>query len=47
MKLQMIRQKQDEEKKKLIDLRTLLRSTPDFDRVEVSAAAFLFVLALS
>lgn len=36
MKLQAIRQKQDEEKKKLIELRTLLRSTPDFDRVEVS-----------
>jgi Arf-GAP/SH3 domain/ANK repeat/PH domain-containing protein len=35
MKLQAIRQKQDEEKKKLIELRTLLRSTPDFDRVEV------------
>lgn len=35
MKLQAIRQKQDEEKKKLVDLRTLLRSTPDFDRVEV------------
>jgi hypothetical protein len=34
MKLQAIRQKQDEEKKKLIELRTLLRSTPDFDRVE-------------
>lgn len=36
IKLQAIRQKQDEEKKKLIELRTLLRSTPDFDRVEVS-----------
>lgn len=36
LKLQAIRQKQDEEKKKLIELRTLLRSTPDFDRVEVS-----------
>lgn len=35
MKLQQIRQKQDEEKKKLIELRTVLRSTPDFDRVEV------------
>ena len=35
MKLQAIRQKQDEEKKKLIELRTVLRSTPDFDRVEV------------
>jgi hypothetical protein len=35
MKLQAIRQKQDEEKKKLVELRTLLRSTPDFDRVEV------------
>lgn len=35
MKLQAIRQKQDEEKKKLIELRTLLRSQPDFDRVEV------------
>lgn len=35
MKLMAIRQKQDEERKKLIELRTLLRSTPDFDRVEV------------
>lgn len=35
-KLQAIRQKQDEEKKRLVELRTLLRSTPDFDRVEVS-----------
>jgi Arf-GAP with SH3 domain, ANK repeat and PH domain-containing protein len=39
MKLQAIRQKQDEEKKKLVELRTLLRSTPDFDRVEVSGIA--------
>lgn len=36
-KLQAIRQKQDEEKKRLVELRTLLRSTPDFDRVEVSS----------
>lgn len=35
-KLQNIKQKQDEERKKLLDLRTLLRSTPDFDRVEVN-----------
>lgn len=41
LKLQAIRQKQDEEKKKLIELRTLLRSTPDFDRVEVN-----FVIAM-
>lgn len=34
VKLQAIRQKQDEERKKLLELRTLLRSTPDFDRVE-------------
>ncbi|GAB0092607.1 SH3 domain [Sergentomyia squamirostris] len=33
-KLQSIRQKQDEERKRLLELRTLLRSTPDFDRVE-------------
>lgn len=35
-KLQSIKQKQDEERRKLLDLRTLLRSAPDFDRVEVS-----------
>ena len=34
LKLQTIRQKQDEERRKLLELRTLLRSTPDFDRVE-------------
>lgn len=34
-KLQSIKTKQDEERKKLLELRTLLRSTPDFDRVEV------------
>ncbi|XP_055701088.1 arfGAP with SH3 domain, ANK repeat and PH domain-containing protein isoform X1 [Phlebotomus papatasi] len=33
-KLQSIKQKQDEERKRLLELRTLLRSTPDFDRVE-------------
>lgn len=32
--LQDIKQKQDEERKRLVELRTLLRSTPDFDRVE-------------
>lgn len=41
MKLHAIRQKQDEERKKLIELRTLLRSTPDFDRVEVRTAHFV------
>lgn len=41
MKLHAIRQKQDEERKKLIELRTLLRSTPDFDRVEVRIAHFV------
>lgn len=35
-KLQNIKQKQDEERRRLSELRTLLRSTPDFDRVEVS-----------
>jgi Arf-GAP with SH3 domain, ANK repeat and PH domain-containing protein len=34
-KLQAIKQKQDEERKNLIELRTVLRSTPDFERVEV------------
>lgn len=34
LKLQTIKQKQDEERKQLLELRTLLRSTPDFDRVE-------------
>lgn len=52
MKLQAIRQKQDEEKKKLIELRTLLRSTPDFDRVEVTFLSFtsvgvVFIISLS
>lgn len=41
MKLHAIRQKQDEERKKLIELRTLLRSTPDFDRVEVRITHFV------
>lgn len=35
-KLQAIKLKQDDERKKLLELRTLLRSTPDFDRVEVN-----------
>lgn len=35
-KLNSIKQKQDEERRKLLDLRTLLRSAPDFERVEVS-----------
>lgn len=35
-KLQAIRLKQDEEKKKLVDLRLLLRSAPDLERTEVS-----------
>lgn len=35
-KLQNIKQKQDEERRRLLELKTLLRSTPDFDRVEVS-----------
>lgn len=34
-KLQAIRLKQDEEKKKLVDLRLLLRSAPDLERNEV------------
>lgn len=34
-KLQSIKQKQDEERRKLLELRTLLRSAPDFDRIEV------------
>lgn len=33
-KLQDIKQNQDEERKRLLELKTLLRSTPDFDRVE-------------
>lgn len=33
--LQSIKQKQDEERRRLLELRTLLRSAPDFDRVEV------------
>lgn len=36
-KLQSIKQKQDDERRKLVELRTLLRSAPDFDRVEVRA----------
>lgn len=35
-KLNSIKQKQDDERRKLLDLRTLLRSAPDFDRVEVN-----------
>lgn len=35
-KLNSIKQKQDDERRKLLDLRTLLRSAPDFERVEVS-----------
>ncbi|XP_058456104.1 arfGAP with SH3 domain, ANK repeat and PH domain-containing protein [Malaya genurostris] len=34
VKLHTIRHKQDEERRKLLELRTLLRSSPDFDRVE-------------
>lgn len=34
-KLQNIKQNQDDERRKLLELRTLLRSAPDFDRVEV------------
>ncbi|XP_055605216.1 arfGAP with SH3 domain, ANK repeat and PH domain-containing protein [Uranotaenia lowii] len=34
IKLQTIRHKQDEERRKLLELRALLRSSPDFDRVE-------------
>jgi len=30
----MIKQKQDEDRRNLLDLRTLLRSTPDFERTE-------------
>ncbi|XP_055840542.1 arfGAP with SH3 domain, ANK repeat and PH domain-containing protein isoform X1 [Episyrphus balteatus] len=33
-KLQCIKQKQDDDRRSLLDLRTLLRSTPDFERVE-------------
>ncbi|XP_037953322.1 arfGAP with SH3 domain, ANK repeat and PH domain-containing protein [Teleopsis dalmanni] len=33
-RLQTIKQKQDEDRRSLLDLRTLLRSTPDFERVE-------------
>ncbi|XP_012162223.1 arfGAP with SH3 domain, ANK repeat and PH domain-containing protein isoform X1 [Ceratitis capitata] len=33
-KLQLIKQKQDEDRRSLLDLRTLLRSTPDFERAE-------------
>lgn len=47
MKLHAIRQKQDEERKKLIELRTLLRSTPDFDRVEVGITYFVSELSIS
>lgn len=39
-KLQSIRQKQDDERRKLLELRTLLRSAPDFDRVEVCIKLF-------
>lgn len=39
-KLQAIRLKQDEEKKKLVDLRLLLRSAPDLERNEVSEKLF-------
>lgn len=34
IKIQSIKQKQDEDRRKLLELRTLLRSTPDFERVE-------------
>ncbi|XP_055373939.1 arfGAP with SH3 domain, ANK repeat and PH domain-containing protein isoform X2 [Condylostylus longicornis] len=34
VKLQSIKQNQDDDKKKLLELKTLLRSTPDFERVE-------------
>lgn len=30
-----IKQKQDDERRRLLELKTLLRSTPDFERVEV------------
>lgn len=33
-KLHKIKQRQDEDRRSLLELRTLLRSTPDFDRVE-------------
>ncbi|XP_034654234.1 arfGAP with SH3 domain, ANK repeat and PH domain-containing protein isoform X1 [Drosophila subobscura] len=33
-KLHVIKQKQDEDRRSLLDLRTLLRSTPDFERVD-------------
>lgn len=39
-KLQSIKQKQDDERRKLFELRTLLRSAPDFDRVEVCKSQF-------
>ncbi|CAO1365215.1 unnamed protein product [Diamesa serratosioi] len=44
MKLHAIRQKQDEERKKLIELRTLLRSTPDFDRNVVTDKGTVYSL---
>lgn len=34
-KLNSIKQKQDEERRKLVELRTLLRSAPEIDRIEV------------
>lgn len=37
-KLTSIKQKQDEERRRLLELKTLLRSTPDFERVEVGPA---------
>ncbi|XP_030382329.1 arfGAP with SH3 domain, ANK repeat and PH domain-containing protein isoform X2 [Scaptodrosophila lebanonensis] len=37
-KLHVIKQKQDEDRRSLHDLRTLLRSTPDFERVDNAAA---------
>lgn len=34
-KLTNIKQKQDDERRRLLELKMLLRSTPDFERVEV------------
>lgn len=40
-KLTSIKQKQDDERRRLLELKTLLRSTPDFERVEVGTTAHI------
>lgn len=46
MKLQNIRQKQDEERRKLHEIRTLLSNTPNLNRYEVILFAFYFIFSV-